>query len=76
MERKSFFKALFGLIVAPSIIKDIDWAIPKVQTTGALFAELNRVITTYYADYIEKYGSESYVAFFDEFAKPITITKQ
>jgi len=59
MERKSFFKALLGLIVAPSIIKDIDWAIPKVQTTGALFADLNMLMPTYYANYIEEYGSET-----------------
>lgn len=61
MERKSFFKALLGLIVAPSLIKDINWDVPKVQTTGALFNDLNLIIPDYIPQLMAKYGNESYL---------------
>lgn len=72
MKRKGFFKALVGLIAAPSIIKDINWAVPKVQSTGILFSDLNLIVPTYYADLIKKYGNDSYLTARETLGKPMT----
>lgn len=73
MERKSFFKSLIGLIIAPKVISEIDWE-PKNDTLepadDELGTDLNLLIPQYYKQYMDRYGSDSYNKMIEMFASP------
>lgn len=72
MKRGSFFKSLFTLIVAPSILADINikdavpvFALTPENSTG-LFNDLQLLTPEYYKHYVEKYGDVDYLKLYNQ----------
>lgn len=70
MERKLFFKSIFTLIIAPSILKDVDFRsnaeikrddiIARKPPTGKYMSGEKLLMPEYYDQFVKRYGNENY----------------
>jgi len=70
MKRSLFLKSLFAIALSPKILAEIEFKkVPAITGSSELFKNLQLLTPSYYKSYVEKYGSEDFTWWLNEFAK-------